>query len=199
MSENLAVSARLDPAGAPKAAPDRRRRSLKVVTPAPARLGRAPFAALVSVLLTGGLLTLLLLNTVLAQNSIKMYDVTEHLATLADQEQWLEQDLARTESPDQLAERARALGMVPGGSPAFIRVSDGAVLGDPAPVLAAVTPKPTASSNPATKPSTNATVKPTTKTTGKKPTIKKPIVKPTAKATTKPVTKPAAGSGTGTR
>jgi hypothetical protein len=73
-------------------------------------------------------------------------------ALLADQEQALEQSLARQAAPGRLAGRASALGMVPSENPAFIRLSDGRVLGKPkagvAPPPPPPAPSPSASASP---------------------------------------------------
>ncbi|MEO6821708.1 MAG: hypothetical protein ABI468_04425, partial [Candidatus Nanopelagicales bacterium] len=47
--------------------------------------------------------------------------------------------VARNESPDAMARQATKFGMVPVTSPAFLRLSDGAILGHPAP---AASPRP---------------------------------------------------------
>ncbi|HWG94199.1 MAG TPA: hypothetical protein VNU66_08255 [Mycobacteriales bacterium] len=90
---------------------------------------RAPFVALVVVLLAGGLLGLLALNTALAQDAFRLHGLTVEGRALADREQVLEREVEELRTPRNLAERARALGMVPAGSPAFLRLEDGAVLG----------------------------------------------------------------------
>ena len=50
---------------------------------------------------------------------------------LARQEQQLREDLDRVQSPQYLAANAEALGMVPNADPVYLRLSDGAVLGQP--------------------------------------------------------------------
>ncbi|HVE63244.1 MAG TPA: hypothetical protein VNB94_05535, partial [Mycobacteriales bacterium] len=60
--------------------------------------------------------------------------------------------VAALEAPERLAARAAELGLVPAGPPAFLRLSDGAVLGAPlapaAPVIE-VAPPPPANPTPA--------------------------------------------------
>jgi hypothetical protein len=107
------------------------RRDLRVVPPRRARPARAPFVVLVCALLAGGLLTLLLLNTVLAQDSFVLHSLQTRSAQLSDQEQSLQQEVALAGAPDQLAARAKALGMVPSENPVFLNPATGKVLGVP--------------------------------------------------------------------
>jgi hypothetical protein len=102
-----------------------------VVPPPVARPGRTPFVLLVCALLGTGLLTLLLLNTVLAQNAFLLHDLQRQAQRLADREATLQQEVAEEASPQRLADRARAQGMVPSENPAFLRAADGAIVGLP--------------------------------------------------------------------
>ena len=90
---------------------------------------RAPFITMVVLLLAGGLLGLLALNTVLAEGAFRVHTLKAETKTLADQEQTLEREVETLRTPRNLAVKARELGMVDGGVPAFLRLSDGAVLG----------------------------------------------------------------------
>jgi cell division protein FtsB len=90
---------------------------------------RAPFITLVVLLLAGGLLGLLALNTVLAQDAFRLHALSAEGKALADREQVLAREVESLRTPRTLAARARSLGMVPAGSPAFLRLDDGAVLG----------------------------------------------------------------------
>ena len=100
---------------------------------------RAPFITLVVLLLAGGLLGLLALNTALAQGSFTLHALTAEGKELADREQVLEREVETLRTPRNLAEKARELGMVQSGAPAFLRLPDGTVLGAevPAPETAA--------------------------------------------------------------
>ncbi|MGY1456877.1 septum formation initiator family protein [Streptomyces sp. SS8] len=91
---------------------------------------------LVVLLLGSGLLTLLLLNASVNQGSFELRELEKRAGELADEEQALQQELDSYSAPDALAERARELGMVPGGNPAFI-LPDGTVRGMPDPAPAA--------------------------------------------------------------
>jgi cell division protein FtsB len=84
---------------------------------------------LVAGLVVGGLVSLLLLNTVLAQDAYALHSLQKETATLADSEQALVQQVAQDESPAALATRARELGLVPAPNPVFVRGADGTVLG----------------------------------------------------------------------
>jgi hypothetical protein len=107
-----------------------------VLPVATTRAARAPFAALVIVLLGGGLVSLLLLNTALA-----LHDLQRRSTALTEQAQSLQRRIADEQQPGALARRARALGMVSGGVPAFLQLPDGAIIGTP---HAAAVPTPPA-------------------------------------------------------
>jgi uncharacterized membrane protein YukC len=100
----------------------------------------------VLVLLVLGLGALLLLNTLLAQGSFTLHTLDARVAELADREQALQQKVAELAAPQRLARRASAIGMVPSVNPAFLRASDGKVLGVPVPASA---PAPVVVSEPA--------------------------------------------------
>ena len=97
---------------------------------------RAPFITLVVLLLAGGLLGLLALNTVLAQGSFRLHELTAAGKELADREQVLEREVETLRTPRNLAAKARELGMVQSGAPAFLRLPDGTVLGAEVPAPA---------------------------------------------------------------
>ncbi|MCT4355239.1 septum formation initiator [Streptomyces sp. Je 1-79] len=111
----------------------------------PSTAARTPFVLLVVVLLGGGLITLLLLNSALNQGSFKLRDLKNRTTELTDEEQALQRDVDDYSAPDALERRARELGMVPGGSPAFLD-PDGKVLGEPSKASA---PKPDRTVRPA--------------------------------------------------
>lgn len=140
---------------------------LSVVPRAAMRPPRAPFVLLVGGLLVGGLAGLLALNTTLAQGAFTLQDLQQRSSALQDQEQTLAQNVAIDDTPQRLAARATALGMVPSVNPVFIRVSDGAILGRPEPGKAAPKPAPSsataAKASPAATPSAGTTKAPTAK------------------------------------
>jgi hypothetical protein len=137
-------------APSPAAADERANPGLRLVPDVRAGAPRAPFITLMVVLLAGGLLGLLGLNTVLAQDAFRLHALTVEGRALADREQVLEREVETLRTPRNLAARARELGMVPTGSPAFLRLEDGAVLGAEVPAEApgaepgAVAPAPAA-------------------------------------------------------
>ncbi|MEU2078327.1 hypothetical protein [Streptomyces sp. NPDC013489] len=113
----------------------------------PSSAARTPFVLLVVVLLGGGLISLLLLNSALNQGSFQLNELKDRTTELTDEEQALQRDVDDYAAPDALERRARELGMVPGGSPAFLG-PDGKVLGEPS-EAAAPKPTPTPSPKPA--------------------------------------------------
>jgi hypothetical protein len=70
-----------------------------------------PFVLLVLVLLGGGLICLLVVNTTLGATSFRISQLQRTSATLTTQEQSLQQQIAAAQSPAQIAERAYQLGM----------------------------------------------------------------------------------------
>lgn len=141
-------------------------RQLQVLPGGAQRAARAPFVLLVVAVLAGGLLGLLRLNIALAADALTLSDLKHTNTTLTDQVQALDQRLDVEASPARLAARASTLGMVPNPNPAFIRLSDGRVLGSPTP---GAKPAPVAApSAPAAKAgSTKASDKATSKATSK--------------------------------
>ncbi|MCI0688196.1 MAG: hypothetical protein L0Y54_13310 [Sporichthyaceae bacterium] len=116
------------PARSPLAAPvERPRPPLRVVPAIRRRPARTPFVLLVVIVLGAGLVTLLLLNTGLAQDSFELTDLRRQSALLHDREEALEQEIAQLSTPDRLAAEAERLGMRPGTDPKFLRVPTGGV------------------------------------------------------------------------
>ncbi|MFJ2258404.1 septum formation initiator family protein [Streptomyces sp. NPDC087844] len=93
---------------------------------------RTPFVLLVVLLLGGGLIGLLVLNSALSEGSFQLDDLQKDTKSLTDEEQALQRDVDAYSAPDALQRRARELGMVPGGDPAFLD-PDGTVRGVPSP------------------------------------------------------------------
>ncbi|PSM42053.1 hypothetical protein C6Y14_16625 [Streptomyces dioscori] len=91
---------------------------------------RTPFVLLVVLLLGGGLIGLLVLNSALSEGSFQLDDLQRDTKSLTDEEQALQRDVDAYSAPDALQRRARELGMVPGGDPAFLN-PDGSVRGVP--------------------------------------------------------------------
>ena len=109
---------------------------LRVVTGAPLRRSGATFGIICATLLAAGLIGLLLLNTTLAQGSFTLHDLRTTSDALTDTEGTLNQSLEVLESPANLAVSATKMGMVPSPSTAFLRLSDGAIIGVATPATA---------------------------------------------------------------
>jgi cell division protein FtsB len=187
--------ARVTPAPAKRPEP-----KLRVVYGAPFRPPRMPFVIFVLSLLAAGLVGLLLLNTELQSGTFQVTALSQRADQLQDDQEQLEKQVRTLESPQNLADRALKMGMVPNPNPVFLRLSDGQVLGVPEEGKAGTgtamfgpgtptgtTPKPPAAT--AKPPAT--TVKPSA-TTVKPPAT---TVKPPA-TTVKPGTKPPTGTTT---
>lgn len=113
----------------PLSRPTTTRPRLRVVTGAPPKHGGATFSIICATLLGAGLIGLLLLNTALAQGSFTLHDLRATSAQLTDRADSLTQSLEASKSPANLAAKAANMGMVPAQSVAFLRLSDGRVLG----------------------------------------------------------------------
>jgi cytoskeletal protein RodZ len=162
-----------------------RRTSLTAVKSARTAAPRAPFVVLVLGLVGAGLVALLLMNTAVNESSLRLHQLQREEAALDVQEQQLSKDVADLEAPGTLADRARQQGLVPAGTPAFIRVPDGRVLGVPQPA-----PSPSLLTTAATP---SAPTKPAvSKPAVSKPAVSKPAANRSARASKPAVSKPAA-------
>lgn len=79
-----------------------------------------PFVMVVCALLSSGLLALLLLNTVMAQDAFVLFGLQSQQARLAEQEATLRRELDLRGSPASLAKAADKLGLVQQGPPRFL-------------------------------------------------------------------------------
>ncbi|GII88704.1 hypothetical protein Ssi03_66940 [Sphaerisporangium siamense] len=96
----------------------------------PRNVPRTPFVLLVVGLLCGGLVTLLLLNTVLAQDSFRVNDLRDSTRELHEQAQDLNKQLLQRSQPEAVAEEARKHGVRPDNSaPEILDVPEGRVVG----------------------------------------------------------------------
>jgi hypothetical protein len=138
----------------------------------PKHAPRVPFALLVAGLIVGGMCALLALNTASAANELSRHDLALKDAAVAAQVQQLQNEVEASAAPGSLGSAAAALGMVPAGNPAFLKIAAGGrvrVLGSAAPAsLPAVpappktaTPKATKSASPTKKSTAHATTSPT--------------------------------------
>ena len=160
------------------------------------RAGLGVFVAMIMGLLTLGMIVLLLLNTALNQGAFELQNLQQEQQKLSDQEQTLIQTVTEQQSPQVLARRAAALGMLPVTSPVFLRLKDGAILGVPLP---AVKPKPRPPAPTTTTPTPTTTTTTATTTTAKPATSTPTRTAPTTAATkpSTPVPSPTAKTGTG--
>ena len=78
------------------------------------------FVTLVFGALITSILMVMALNMALNQDSIKLHRLKIQAQAIRDQEEAISAQVARYSSPALLAQRARTLGMVPSGAPAFI-------------------------------------------------------------------------------
>ena len=118
-------------AGHARRRPARSEPKLRVVYGAPFRPPRMPFVIFVVSLLAAGLVGLLLLNTELQRGTFQVTALNQQADQLRDQQEQLERQVRTLESPQNLADRALRMGMVPNPNPVFLRLSDGRVLGVP--------------------------------------------------------------------
>ncbi|MEV5202198.1 septum formation initiator [Streptomyces sp. NPDC053720] len=116
-------------------------RLARLMPSGPSNAARTPFVLLVVVLLGGGLITLLVLNSALNEGSFRLSELKKRTTELTDEQQALQRDVDNFSKPDALERRARELGMVPGGSPAFLN-PDGTVRGVPTETTAEPVPPP---------------------------------------------------------
>ncbi|GAB3811189.1 hypothetical protein GCM10027605_50810 [Micromonospora zhanjiangensis] len=105
---------------------------LKVAPPPPVAVPRAPFVAVVLVVVVGGLLGILLVNTKVNENALRLDRLQKQQAALDVQQEQLNKKIADSEAPGNLTANARKLGLVESTSPAFI-LPDGRTIGVPQP------------------------------------------------------------------
>ena len=176
--------------------PDSTAPRLRVVTGAPLRHGDAALGVVCAILLAAGLMALLVLNTALAQGSFTVQKLQSTSDQLADAQAALNQSLDASKSPANLATRAIAMGMGPAQSAAFLRLSDGKVIGVAKPatagpgftVVGTAPAAPVAAAKPASSPSASSA------SAAAQPVTVAPAqaaVKPTRAATAPSSTRPA--------
>jgi hypothetical protein len=122
------------PAGLP-------RPRLTIVPKVAARAPRVPFVILVVLVLGGGLIGLLLLNTSLQRGAYEITDLRGRSAALAAQEQSLRMAVSDLRQPHRVARAALALGMVRSDNPAFLDLATGVVTGSAVPADKTDTPR----------------------------------------------------------
>ncbi|HVS68959.1 MAG TPA: hypothetical protein VHE56_10435 [Mycobacteriales bacterium] len=135
----------------------------RLVVVAPQRVvGRTPFVLLVGGLLLSGLLSLLMLHTLAAQDAFHQTSLQQKLANLTDSEQRLEQQVQLDSAPAALRRRAKALGMVPSVVIGYHQRPNGRITAhevaanSPAAIAAVITPTTTTATKPADAKATRA-------------------------------------------
>ena len=94
---------------------------------------RALYAVIAVATLLAIVVSQLLLSIGISQGAYQLNALQAKQTQLQRSYQAASEDLGRVSSPQNLAANANALGMVSNSSPAYLRLSDGAVLGAPAP------------------------------------------------------------------
>jgi len=120
------------PPGQPRARVSAAQRAPNAAVAGVARSSRTPFVFLVVGLLGGGLLCLLLINTILDTGSYQITQLQQENVTLAEQTQELQARVAQEESPTVLAAKARQLGMQEPGLLQFLDLRKGKIEREPA-------------------------------------------------------------------
>lgn len=112
------------PARARSRRPEPVRVSLRrpVAATAPAEARRAPFVALILLIVGLGLVSLLVLNTAIAADSFTERSLNQQIEQLTIQEQELQQAVNLAQAPAALAKAAAEQGMIPAGTPGFLVV-----------------------------------------------------------------------------
>ena len=133
MSANLATTFPASLPGAPRplTSPER---PLRAVPASDARRARPKIAYAIGAV-TGVLaivVTQLLLSVGLSQGAYEISALSKQQTQLTWQKQAVTDDLLEVSSPQFIAANAQALGMVISGTPAYLRLSDGGIVGVPA-------------------------------------------------------------------
>lgn len=157
---------------------------------------RVPFALLVVGLIVGGMCALLALNTASAANELARHDLAGKDSDVSARLEQVRNAVAASAAPGSLGSAAAALGMVPAGAPAFLKIgADGKVtlLGSPAPATSPplpvppAVPKPTPAGPKKTPATTTSKATATARThTTARTTLKPPTTTPTTAPTTTP-------------
>ncbi|HEV2636905.1 MAG TPA: hypothetical protein VGX23_17260 [Actinocrinis sp.] len=118
------------------------------------RRSTLPFALVVMTVLGAGLVSVLVLNTVIDHGAFRLQQSQQRQTDLTNQEQQLQQQVAGLSAPGPLASQAARLGMVPNQQPVFLDPSAGTVLGTP--IVATSPPPPPATPPPTAAPPATA-------------------------------------------
>jgi cell division protein FtsL len=127
----------------PAASPTRARRTRS-------RSSRAPYVLLILAMLIGTTLSLLVLNTTIAVDSLRATTLRQENAQRAEEVQRLEQQVVDGSAPQRLAGEAKSAGLVPAGTAGYLVVEpDGTstLRGTPSPAPAPPSPAPSSSAS----------------------------------------------------
>ena len=94
-------------------------------------MARTPFIVFVTALLGGGLIYLLVINTILATGSYQIASLQQAQAARAQQVQALRQQVAEESDPSVIAKRASQLGMVEPPLIKFLNLKTGQIIRQP--------------------------------------------------------------------
>ncbi|HXF20577.1 MAG TPA: hypothetical protein VN597_09000 [Streptosporangiaceae bacterium] len=114
------------PGAGPPAAGQARPGGLWSAAPSTA-ISRTPFILFVTALLGGGLVCLLVINTILAAGAYQITSLQQSQTTQAQQVQVLRQQVAADSAPSVIARRARELGMVAPPLTNFVNLKTGRI------------------------------------------------------------------------
>ena len=119
---------------------------------------RVPFVLLVLALLIGTTLSLLVLNTAIAVDSLKATSLRQANAHLVQEEQLLRRQVIDGSTPQRIATEATAAGMVPAATPGYLVVQPhgSSLRGAPSPAPAPATPSAATASPSSPSPSSPA-------------------------------------------
>ncbi len=106
---------------------------LRVAPPAPIIVPRAPFVALIVLVVIAGVFGILMINTKTNENAFELARLQEQKQTLDNQQQDLERQITGHKDAGSLLAAARRLGLVDNGTPTYIRLPDGKEFGIPKP------------------------------------------------------------------
>ncbi len=149
----------------PQADVEPRRPSLRLVAARPLTAARLPFAIFIGAILVTGLVVLLLLHTMAAQDAFRLQALEHESSALDDTEEQLAVANQQAAAPSELGARARALGMVPTDSIAYVDLHrHGKIVGvvqaaPPPPPPPAPSPSASPSASPSPNPSASASAK----------------------------------------
>lgn len=111
-----------------------RRDRLTAVPSGPSVLGRTPFLLILATVLVAGMVGVLVLNTSLQTRAFEVRRLQKQASELSYLRADLDNQARQLSTTDELARRAKELGMVPNPYPVFVVLPSGEVRGVPKPV-----------------------------------------------------------------